>query len=112
MRILRFVVLSSLLATTLLAQNTAITPVLRTTPANWVSRHEGFLAEAKQGGFDLVFLGDSITDGWRTKGTNVWAKYYAPRHALNLGIGGDRTEHVLWRIANTISILSHGTRRY
>src|SRR5437016_2060975 len=98
MKILRLVLLSSLLATTLFAQNTATTPAQR--PGSWVSRHEKFLAEAKPGGFDLVFLGDSITDGWRTKGTNVWAKYYAPRHALNLAIGGDRAEHVLWRIAN------------
>ena len=100
MKILRFAVLCFLLTSTLLAQNTATTPVLRTNPANWVSRHEGFLAEAKQGRIDLVFLGDSITDGWRTKGTNIWAKYYAPRRSLNLGIGGDRTEHLLWRIAN------------
>jgi lysophospholipase L1-like esterase len=100
MKFLRFLFLLSLLAATLFAQNSATTPASRTSPANWVSRHEGFLAEAKQGGFDLVFLGDSITDGWRTKGTNVWAKSYAPRRALNLGIGGDRTEHVLWRIAN------------
>jgi lysophospholipase L1-like esterase len=90
--------LSAWLACSALAENTAIVPVLRTTPTNWVARHEGFLAEAKQGKFDLVFVGDSITDGWRKGGRQVWDKYYGPRHALNLGIGGDRTEHVLWRI--------------
>lgn len=31
-------------------------------------------------------------------GTPVWEKYYAPRGAANLGISGDRTEHLLWRI--------------
>ena len=30
----------------------------------------------------------------------VWNQYYAPRHAANFGIGGDRTEHVLWRLEN------------
>jgi lysophospholipase L1-like esterase len=91
--------LSSLwLGFTAMAENSAIVPVSRSTPTNWVARHEGFLAEAKQGKFDLVFIGDSITDGWRRGGRSVWNKYYAPHHALNLGIGGDRTEHVLWRI--------------
>jgi beta-glucosidase len=28
----------------------------------------------------------------------VWAEYYAKRNAVNLGIGGDRTQHVLWRL--------------
>lgn len=80
------------------AENSAITPAPR--DANWVKRHEGFVAEAEKGGVDLLFLGDSITDGWRSKGKTVWDKNYAPRHALNLGIGGDRTQHVLWRMEN------------
>ncbi len=81
-----------------LAENSAIVPVSRATPTNWVARHEGFLREAKAGKVEVVFIGDSITDGWRRRGGAVWAKFYAPRHALNLGIGGDRTQHVLWRI--------------
>ena len=93
-----FLLLSIWLPFAALAENSAIVPALRTSPTNWVARHEGFLAEAKQGKFDLVFIGDSITDGWRKGGREVWNKSYAPRHALNLGIGGDRTEHVLWRI--------------
>ena len=51
-----------------------------------------------QGQAEVIFVGDSITEGWEGNGKQVWAKYYAPRHALNLGIGGDRTEHVLWRL--------------
>ncbi len=78
------------------AANTATTPIPR--DASWVKRHEGFVAQAKQGGIDLLFLGDSITDGWRSAGRTVWDKYYAPRHAANFGISGDRTEHVLWRM--------------
>jgi lysophospholipase L1-like esterase len=90
--------LSALLCFTALAENSATVPALRTSPTNWVARHQGFLAEAKTGTFDLVFIGDSITDGWRKRGLQVWNKCYAPHHALNLGIGGDRTQHVLWRI--------------
>jgi lysophospholipase L1-like esterase len=93
-----FLLFSAWLSFTALAENSAVVPASRTSPTNWVARHEAFLAEAKQGPFDLVFIGDSITDGWRKGGLQVWNKSYAPRHALNLGIGGDRTQHVLWRI--------------
>lgn len=80
------------------AANSALIPATRTNPTNWMARHEGFVKEAKKGGVEILFMGDSITDMWRTKGSNVWSKYYAPRHAANFGIGGDRTQHVLWRI--------------
>ena len=46
----------------------------------------------------VIFVGDSITQGWEGNGKDVWTKYYAPRHALNLGIGSDHTQHVLWRL--------------
>jgi beta-glucosidase len=82
------------------AKNPAIIPATRSTPTNWLSRHEGFVKEAKAGGIDLLFMGDSITDYWRNKGKTIWDKYYGKRHAANFGIGGDRTQHVLWRIEN------------
>jgi beta-glucosidase len=62
--------------------------------------HESFLARGKQGPIDLLFLGDSITEFWNTRGKAVWAKYYGDKNAANFGISGDRTEHVLWRIDN------------
>jgi beta-glucosidase len=49
---------------------------------------------------EVIFVGDSITQGWEGNGKEVWAKYYAPRHAINLGIGSDHTQHVLWRLDN------------
>ncbi len=52
----------------------------------------------KKGGVDLLFLGDSITQGWNDN--EVWKRFYGPRNAANFGIGGDRTQHVLWRIQN------------
>jgi lysophospholipase L1-like esterase len=91
-------ILLCLLATPVFADSTATTPAPRTNPRNWMDRHEGFVAQAQRGGIDLLFMGDSITDFWRRQGSNVWEKYYAPRHAANFGISGDRTEHVLWRI--------------
>lgn len=82
------------------AKNPAIIPVIRTNPTNWLSRHEGFVKQARAGGIDLLFMGDSITDYWRNKGKAIWDKYYGERHAADFGIGGDRTQHVLWRIEN------------
>ena len=63
-------------------------------------RHTGFLDDIKKmhGLIDLVFVGDSITDGWRGGGLSVWDKFFAPHKALNLGISGDATQHVLWRM--------------
>lgn len=68
--------------------------------ANWVKRHEGFNERIKKGDVDLLFIGDSITDAWSGPGKEAWAKHWAPRKAVNLGIGGDRTQHVLWRLEN------------
>jgi lysophospholipase L1-like esterase len=78
--------------------NTAIIPVPRGT--NWVKRHQGFVAIANKGDFDLLFLGDSITDFWRSRGKAVWETNFASLKAENFGISGDRTEHVLWRLRN------------
>lgn len=90
---------NSLLA---LAENTTLVPVPRDFPTNWLSRHEAYVAEAKKGGIDLLFLGDSITDGWRwdNGGSQIWPRLYAPRHATNFGIGYDRIQNVLWRVEN------------
>jgi lysophospholipase L1-like esterase len=64
----------------------------------WMEMHKSFLAQTKKGQIDLLFLGDSITQGWNEN--TVWQRYYGPRRAANFGIGGDRTQNVLWRIQN------------
>ena len=68
----------------------------------WLPRHEQKLADAKAikakgGKIDLLFIGDSITQGWEKEGAAVWEKHYAKRNAFAIGFGGDRTENVLWR---------------
>jgi len=50
----------------------------------------------------MVFLGDSITDFWRTTGKEIWKHYQAaPYQAADFGVAADRTEHALWRIENS-----------
>ena len=65
-----------------------------------MQRHEAINARVKEGSVDLVFIGDSITQGWERRGKDVWTKFYGQRNAANLGIGGDRTQHVIWRLNN------------
>ncbi|MDA3925858.1 MAG: GDSL-type esterase/lipase family protein [Kiritimatiellae bacterium] len=77
---------------------TSTTPKSRMDQAWWKKRFEQKQALVKQGGWELVFLGDSITHGWEGRGKDVWAKNFASYKALNLGYGGDNTEHVLWRL--------------
>ena len=79
-------------------ENDAIKPVPR--DANWMKRHDSFNARIKQGNVDLLFIGDSITQGWEGAGKAAWSEKYGKRNAVNLGIGGDRTQHVLWRLDN------------
>jgi len=70
-------------------------------PSNaFLKRHEGFLKDLKEknGKVGILFVGDSITDGWRNRGKEVFAKNYGSLDPLNIGIGGDRTQHVLWRL--------------
>jgi hypothetical protein len=42
----------------------ATIPVIRN---DWLRRHEGFADLAKKGDIDVLFFGDSITDGWRNE---------------------------------------------
>ena len=73
----------------------------------WMQRHQQFLDRAKKGDVGLLLIGDSITHGWEERGKDgkdgpaeIWDRHFAPRKAANLGIGGDQTGHVLWRLDN------------
>ncbi len=71
------------------------------------TRHAEKVAAVKSGHYDLVLIGDSITqtlgegggDEWAPM-KPVWEKHYAPRHAINLGYSGYRTEDILWNLEN------------
>ena len=61
--------------------------------------HDSFVEIAKTGKAELVFLGDSITAGWG-KYKEIWDNAFGAYKPANFGIGGDRTQHVLWRITH------------
>ena len=64
----------------------------------WSNRHQEKLNEKGREDARLLFVGDSITQGWEGAGSELWKEYYAPYGAHNIGFSGDRTEHVLWRL--------------
>jgi lysophospholipase L1-like esterase len=67
----------------------------------WGDRHMALLQRAKQGNIDLYLEGDSITDNWgSTRYTDSYHKYFDGWKTADFGIGGDRTEHVIWRLQN------------
>lgn len=78
--------------------NTAIIPSTRGDEAWWKQRDRAKREQAKESDHDLVFIGDSITQGWEGAGKEVWEQHFGAVKALNLGFSGDRTEHVLWRL--------------
>jgi lysophospholipase L1-like esterase len=72
-------------------------PVLLT---EWFARHDQLCARAKQGGIDVLFLGDSLIECWEKQGAPVWQEIVARYRAANFGRSGDRTQQVLWRITH------------
>jgi len=89
--------------------NSAITPEPRQSEF-WINRFNEINRRIEQGNIDLLFIGDSITHFWEgtiyptdsephgAAGQAVWDEYYGQRNAVNIGIGGDRIEHILWRL--------------
>jgi lysophospholipase L1-like esterase len=65
-----------------------------------IARHQEFLKRIEQskGAGDVIFLGDSITHGW--EGQKGWQEHFGSFQPVNLGISGDQTGHVLWRITD------------
>lgn len=68
-------------------------------PQAWLRLHQQHLKQTQKRQINVVFLGDSITRGWQ-KHKKLWQQHYGKRGAVNFGIGGDRTQQILWRIDN------------
>src|SRR5690348_697132 len=69
---------------------------------DWMDRHNGFVRNSQENAANItaVFIGSSSIERWASTGLQIWNRKFAPLGAVNYGIGGDRTEHVLWRITN------------
>jgi lysophospholipase L1-like esterase len=65
----------------------------------WRGNCERIMADIKkmEGKIDVAFVGDSITARWKGES---WDKHWGSYRAVNMGIGGDRTQNVLWRLQN------------
>ena len=75
------------------------------TDTQWLDHHTTLvnMVQSNQGPVDIVLVGDSITQGWgggweKTPFNLPWQTHFSQYQTLNLGIGGDRTEHILWRL--------------
>ena len=82
--------------------HSAITPAPRNEQELWVNRHARINERTKQGDIELIFLGDSITQGWENPQVQeqVWKEHYGDRRADNMGIGG--TDNTADEIADGI----------
>jgi lysophospholipase L1-like esterase len=71
----------------------------------WLETHAKLLAhvQANRGPIDILLVGDSITQQWGSmldgKLLNAaWQKHFGRYKTVNLGIAGDKTQNVLWRL--------------
>jgi lysophospholipase L1-like esterase len=86
-------------SSTLGAPPSSLVPTPRTD--EWaIAREKECIRRAKESApAKVVFVGDSITQAWEDPGKAAWDKFIAPLGAVNLGNSGDRTENVLYRLA-------------
>ncbi|MBT32224.1 MAG: hypothetical protein CMO01_21390 [Thalassobius sp.] len=64
-------------------------------------RHTEKTALVQQRKYDLLFVGNSITNNFdKPEYQAVWKKYFGSRNGLNLGYSGYRTENIIWNIQN------------
>ncbi|KAK1151833.1 platelet-activating factor acetylhydrolase IB subunit gamma [Acipenser oxyrinchus oxyrinchus] len=64
----------------------------------WLSLHHRFVSDSKDKEPEVLFVGDSLVQLLHQ--FEIWRELFSPLHALNFGIGGDCTQHVLWRLQN------------
>jgi lysophospholipase L1-like esterase len=76
-------------------------PTIPVSQPGMETRHAEKVALARQHRYDLLMIGDSITQGLEDPAfASVWQSFYAPRNALNLGHSGARTENILWNLTH------------
>lgn len=63
---------------------------------SWLDTHASLVknTEANKGPIDVLLVGDSITIQWGA----AWKTHFPGLKTVNIGIGGDKTQNLLWRI--------------
>ena len=77
----------------------ATIPSGRDNKSGWYDIHQKHVNLSLNSKTILVLIGDSIVAGL-SRYANIWRTFFKTFHTLNYGIGGDRTQHVLWRAEN------------
>lgn len=66
----------------------------------WMGRHEAICKAVTEGDPEVIFIGDSIIHHWEREGIDSWTAHFAKFCPVNMGFGGDRIQHLLWRLQN------------
>ena len=78
-------------------RSVSCTPVKRLFKKNWSELFMNHQINLSCSTPSTIVTGDSIAAGLACF-SDVWHNFF--RNALNLGFGGDPTEHVIWRVDN------------
>ena len=72
---------------------------------SWIDIHTKLIdhVRANKGPVDILLLGDSITQQWGSLLDNkplnaAWQKLFGKYKTINLGIGGEKSQNLLWRL--------------
>lgn len=81
--------------------NSAVIPDHHLDRKGWTERHNQILEKVKSSDPKLIMIGNSITHSLDEPDRKIfWDQYLNELDAVNLGISGDRTENVIWRLQN------------
>ena len=92
-RLFKFAVLDSSLIKYGFGKCSSGTLTKRSQKMHWLDDHKNHVHHLTYTHFDTIIMGDSIAAGL-SRYSNVWEIFF--KESLNLDIGGDRTEHILW----------------
>jgi lysophospholipase L1-like esterase len=74
-----------------------LTPVWKERTAQTLAKHLKELQDSKDS--EHCLFGDSMFERWKTTGKNLWFQLgFSDLKLFNAGVGGDGTQHVLWRL--------------
>ena len=79
------------------------TATKRSQKIHWLDDRKNHVHQLTYTHFDIIIIGDSIAAGL-SHYSNVWETSF--KELLNLGIGGDCTQHILWRVEH-LPVPSH-----